>query len=67
MCAIACFQYKSITFYNICGVYKFVIISRHQMYNVGGYSIRSDHQLYSYSTEDTVRIVNSFITILNHT
>jgi hypothetical protein len=27
------------------------------------YLIRSDHQLYSYSTEDTVQIVNSFIAI----
>jgi hypothetical protein len=32
-----------------------------------GYLVASDHQLYSYSTQDAVRIGNSFITILNHT
>jgi hypothetical protein len=31
-----------------------------------GYLISSDHQLYSYSTQDAVRIGNSFITILKH-
>jgi hypothetical protein len=41
--------------------------SEHQMYDVGVYSAVSEPQLYSYSTEDTVRIGNSFITILNHT
>jgi hypothetical protein len=34
---------------------------------LGVYSICSDQQLYSYSTQDAVRIGNSFITILNHT
>jgi hypothetical protein len=42
------------------------------LYHVRAYSISSDHQLYSYSTVDAVRIVNSFITIpitrdYNHT
>jgi hypothetical protein len=32
-----------------------------------GYSIASEPQLYTLITEDTVRIGNSFITILNHT
>jgi hypothetical protein len=32
-----------------------------------GFLICSDHHLYSYSTEDAIRIGNSFITILNHT
>jgi hypothetical protein len=32
-----------------------------------GVLIASDHQLYSYSTQDAVQIVNPFITILNHT
>jgi hypothetical protein len=34
------------------------------LYNVGFHSAVPEHQLYSYFTEDTVRIVNSFITII---
>jgi hypothetical protein len=45
----------------------YVLFKKENIVTCYGSLIPSDHQSYSYSVQDAVKIGNSFITILNHT